>query len=64
MDHLFRDYVELYSEINKNEWVTVFEENEIKNYDNDIFTFCAMIKGNSEVIKKYLSKYDWGLDKS
>ena len=36
MDHLFRDYVELYSRINKNEWITIFEENDTKNYDNDI----------------------------
>lgn len=59
MDHLFRDYVELYSRINKNEWITVFEENDTKDYSNDIFTFCAMLRGTSEEIKKYLSKFDW-----
>lgn len=39
MDQLFGDYVELYSRINKNEWITVFEENDKKDYNNDIFTF-------------------------
>ena len=60
MDHLFRDFVELYSAVNKSEWLTVFEENETKNYENDIFTFCAMINATDEEIKEYLSKYDWG----
>ena len=59
MEQLFGDYVELYSRINKNEWITVFEENDKKDYNNDIFTFCAMLKGTDEQIKKYLSKYDW-----
>lgn len=49
----------MYSRINKNEWITVFEENDKTDYNNDIFTFCAMLKGTEEQIKKYLSKYDW-----
>ena len=60
MDHLFRDYIKLYREINKSEWITIFEENATKNYDNDIFTFCAMFKGTNKELKNYLSKYDWG----
>lgn len=60
MDYLFNDYVELYSEIDKREWITVFEENETKNYDNDIFTFCAMFKGSDEELRNYTSRCDWG----
>lgn len=60
MDHLFTDYIELYNRINKNEWITIFEENDTNNYDNDIFTFCAMLKGTNDEIKMYLSEYDWG----
>ncbi len=60
MDHLFGDYVELYRGINQHQWITIFEENDIKNYENDIFTFCAMFKGTDEDVKMYLSKYEWG----
>lgn len=60
MDYTFKDFVDLYATLNSNEWITVFEENPTKNYENDIFTFCAIFKGTPEELKDYLSKYDWG----
>ena len=60
MDYTFKDFIELYQTLNNCEWITVFEENPTKNYENDIFTFCAMFKATSEELKEYVSKYDWG----
>lgn len=60
MDYKFRDYISLYQTLNQDEWITVFEEDENINYDNSIFTFCAMVnKTTEEDFKEYFSKYDW-----
>lgn len=59
MDYTFEDYIELYQNLNNNEWITIFEENPKKDYENDIFTFCAMLKTSQENLKKYLSTFDW-----
>ena len=60
MDYTFKDFIELYRTLNSAEWITVFEENPVKDYQNDIFTFCAMFKATQEELKEYLSKFDWG----
>lgn len=60
MDYTFKDFVKLYESLNSNEWITIFEENPAKNYENDIFTFCAMFRATPEELKEYVSKYDWG----
>lgn len=60
MDYTFKDFIELYKTLDGDEWITVFEENPTKNYENDIFTFCAMFRATSEELEEYLSKYDWG----
>ncbi|MCI9485976.1 MAG: hypothetical protein HFI64_03195, partial [Lachnospiraceae bacterium] len=53
----------IYSKIlNSNEWITIFEENPTKNYENDIFTFCAIYNAASEELEDYLLKYDWGFN--
>lgn len=62
MDYLFSDYIKLYSEIEENEWITVFEENAERNCENDIFTFCAILKANPTELQEYVSKYDWGFE--
>lgn len=59
MDYKFEDFIKLYQTLNSNEWITVFEENPNKDYDNDIFTFCAMLRTTRDGLKEYLSKFDW-----
>ncbi|MDD4370151.1 MAG: hypothetical protein PHD56_03590 [Anaerostipes sp.] len=56
----FNDYIEKYKNINSEEWIILYDKNEKKNLENDIFTFCALI--NVEDLKKneYMKKYDWG----
>lgn len=58
-DYMFKDYVQYYIDIQNHDWITIFEDNETKNYENDIFTFCAMIDVN-KIDSEYLSKFDWG----
>lgn len=57
MDYTFKDFIELYQTLNNSEWITVFEEKPTKNYENNIFTFCAMFKATQEELKEYLLKY-------
>lgn len=59
MDYKFEDFIKLYQTLNSNKWITVFEENPNKDYDNDIFTFCAMLRTTRDGLKEYLSKFDW-----
>lgn len=42
-DENFSDFIKLYENINDQEWITLFEENDIPNKENDIFTFCALV---------------------
>lgn len=63
MDYTFKDFIELYRTLDSDEWITVFEENPSENYENNIFTFCAMFRTTSEELKEYLSKCDWGFGK-
>lgn len=59
-DITFKDYIKLYSDINNQVWITLFEENPEKNYKNDIFTFCALMDVDKVNENGYLKKYDWG----
>lgn len=59
-DENFKDYINLYKNINSEEWVTLFEKNENKNYENDIFTFCALLDKNILEQDDYMKKFDWG----
>jgi hypothetical protein len=59
-DIYFDDYINLYKKINTEEWITLFEENETKNYEDDIFTFCAIIDRDKLYENDYMQKLDWG----
>lgn len=59
-DVTFKDYMDLYRNINTCEWITLFEENEKKNYENDIFTFCALLDKDKINENDYMNKFDWG----
>lgn len=63
MDYAFKDFIDLYKTLNSSEWVTVFEENPTQNYENDVFTFCAMFRGTSEELEEYLATYNWGFSR-
>lgn len=56
----FEDYIELYKNINTEEWITIFEENEEKKYENDIFTFCALADVDKINEGEYLKNFEWG----
>lgn len=59
-DFKFNDYIELYKNLNNNDWITLYEENEQKNWENDIFTFCAITDQESINENQYLENYEWG----
>ena len=44
-DYKFSDYIELYKNLNGEDWITLYEENTQRNWENDIFTFCALALG-------------------
>lgn len=64
MDYTFEDFIDLYKNLDSDEWITVFEENSTKNYENDIFTFCAMVRASKKELEEYLSTHEWrfGID--
>ena len=59
-DQKFDDYIELYKNINLHEWITIFEENEDDNMENDIFTFCSLLDVDKVNENNYMNKCDWG----
>lgn len=59
-DIKFKDYIDLYKNIDSYEWITLFEKNENKNYENDIFTFCALLDKDMLGQENYMDKFDWG----
>ena len=56
----FKDYIEKYQNINNEDWIVLYSRNEIRNYENDIFTFCAMIDKEKVYEDNYMNKFDWG----
>ena len=42
-DILFKDYIDKYKNINHEDWIVLYDKNEVQNQENDIFTFCALI---------------------
>lgn len=59
-DIRFNDYIATYKNINSTDWITIYEQNEQKNYENDIFTFCALIDKEKVFENEYMKKFDWG----
>ena len=59
-DYMFNDYIELYENLNSEDWITLYEENVQKNWENDIFTFCALADTEYITNNKYLENYEWG----
>ncbi len=43
-DIYFKDYIEKYNNINQDDWIVIYDKNPEKNYENDVFTFCALMK--------------------
>lgn len=58
-NYQFNDYIDYYKNIAKHDWITLFQDNELKNYENDIFTFCALLDVKN-LSQEYLDKFDWG----
>lgn len=61
---LFEDMINYYKKISEDneEWVNLLN---IKKYDegninNDIFSFCALIDNDDEIIRNYLNYVEWG----
>lgn len=59
-DILFKDYINKYKNINHEDWIVLYDKNEVQNQENDIFTFCALIDRNKIYDDNYMKKYDWG----
>lgn len=60
IDIYFKDYIEKYKNINNDDWIILYEQNEVRNLENDIFTFCALIDKEKIHDNDYMNKYDWG----
>jgi len=58
-DILFNDYIEKYKKINREEWIVLYDKNEVQNLENDVFTFCALIDKEKVFENDYMNKYDW-----
>ena len=59
-DKMFKDYIEMYKSINKEEWIVLYDKNHVQNLENDIFTFCALIDREKLKENDYMNKFDWG----
>ena len=59
-DILFKDYIDKYKNINHEDWIVLYDKNEVQNQENDIFTFCALIDRDKIYDDNYMKKYDWG----
>ena len=40
-DILFKDYIDKYKKINREEWIVLYDKNEVQNLENDVFTFTS-----------------------
>ena len=59
-DIAFKDYIEKYKMINHQDWIVIYDKNNVKNFENDVFTFCALIDKNKISENDYMKKCDWG----
>lgn len=59
-DILFKDYIDKYKKINSEEWIVLYDKNEVQNLENDVFTFCALIDKEKVYENDYLNKFEWG----
>jgi len=59
-DIYFNDYIEKYKKINNDEWIVIYDKNSESNYENDVFTFCALLDKNKVYENDYLNDYEWG----
>jgi len=58
-DYKFSDYIELYKNLNGEDWITLYEENTQRNWENDIFTFCALTDKEFIDNTQYLENFEW-----
>lgn len=58
-DILFNDYIEKYKKINHEDWIVIYDKNEVQDLENDVFTFCALIDKEKVYENDYMNKYDW-----
>lgn len=58
-DYKFNDYIELYKNLNSEDWITLYEENTQRNWENDIFTFCALTDKEYIDNTRYLENFEW-----
>lgn len=58
-DYKFNDYIELYKNLNSEDWITLYEENTQRNWENDIFTFCALTDKEYIDNTQYLENFEW-----
>lgn len=58
-DILFNDYIEKYKKINREDWIVIYDKNEVQDLENDVFTFCALIDKEKVYENDYMNKYDW-----
>ena len=56
-DILFKDYIDKYKKINREEWIVLYDKNEVQNLENDVFTFCALIDKEKVYENDYLNKF-------
>lgn len=58
----FKDYIYKYSNIEKEQWVTIFkqEKNSKDNIENDLYTFSVLTDNNENNINKILENDSWG----
>lgn len=59
-DIYFDDYIQKYKNINNDEWIVIYDENIEKDYENDVFTFCALLDKNKVYENDYLNDFEWG----
>ena len=59
---LFEDYINRYINIEKEDWIPLYEEDEItiNGIKNDIFGLSALINNDEQSISNYLKDYEWG----
>lgn len=59
----FEDYMDKYLNIDKDDWITLYEEFKSDIGDSlrsDIFGYSALIPNDNKFIKEYLEDYEWG----
>lgn len=59
---LFEDYINMYMNLDQEDWLPLYDENEvtINGMKSDIFGLSALINNDSQLISNYLKDYEWG----